>query len=288
MPDSQPLDRTPLACVQCRSRHVKCDATQPPCSRCRREGKECSYQASRRGGLDRAALARRRLRLQQEAEAARQNPVNQARDLEHNPQSSAVVSNIAQQSQMAIQVSGDRLLDLYYANAWPPFPVALPHRQLRERLQNNPEHGLGVLLTILHWYGAIYASWTSSDPYYENALQALQQPAATPFNVQALMLLAVGQHQCDKKESARATMDLAVSMALQLRMNEKDFARTYGEGDAVLEESWRRTYYFLYNFDQEFAIISRGLTFVTMNIPMTVELPCDDEEYESGVGVISY
>jgi hypothetical protein len=191
---------------------------------------------------------------------------------------------MAQQSQVAIQVSGDRLLDLYYANAWPPFPMTLPHHRLRKRLQDNPEHGLGALLTVLHWYGAIYASWTSSDPYYENALQALQQPAATPFKVQALILLAVGQHQCDKKANARATMESAATLALQLRMNEKDFARAYGEGDVVLEESWRRTYYFVYSFGQEFAIIARGLTFATMNIPMTVDLPCDDAEYESGVG----
>ncbi|KAF2828271.1 hypothetical protein CC86DRAFT_439329 [Ophiobolus disseminans] len=183
---------------------------------------------------------------------------------------------------MAIQVSGDRLLDLYYANSWPPFPTTLPHRRLRARLQSNPEHGLGPLLAVLQWYGAIYASWTSSDPYYEAALQALQQPATSPFNVQALMLFAVAQHQCDKRESSRGTMDLAVSMALQLHMNEKDFARAYGEGDVVLEESWRRTYYFLYNFDQEFAIITRGLGFVTMDVPIMVDLPCDDEAYESG------
>ncbi|KAF2648095.1 hypothetical protein K491DRAFT_550174, partial [Lophiostoma macrostomum CBS 122681] len=60
------------ACIQCRSRHVKCDSTQPVCTRCRRDGKDCTYTKSRRGGLDKAALARRRLMLQQQAERERQ------------------------------------------------------------------------------------------------------------------------------------------------------------------------------------------------------------------------
>jgi hypothetical protein len=64
------IERVIVACVQCRSRHVKCDATQPICNRCKKDDKECVYTKSRRGGLDKAALARRRARLQQEAEEA--------------------------------------------------------------------------------------------------------------------------------------------------------------------------------------------------------------------------
>ena len=61
----KPINRVILACVQCRSRHVKCDATQPVCNRCTRDGKECIYQKSRRGGLTKDALERRKLALQQ-------------------------------------------------------------------------------------------------------------------------------------------------------------------------------------------------------------------------------
>jgi hypothetical protein len=67
-PEPKRIERVVLACINCRSRHVKCDATQPICNRCKRDGKECDYQKSRRGGLDKAALARRKLRLRQEAE----------------------------------------------------------------------------------------------------------------------------------------------------------------------------------------------------------------------------
>lgn len=287
MHEPQNVDRVPLACIPCRNRHVKCDTTEPPCSRCKRDGKECTYQASRRGGLDRAALARRRIRLQQEAEAAQQNQFTPSQHA--NAGFEVQLENIFQAdqpAQLAHQLSGDRLLDLYYANFWPSFPITLPYHFLKDRLQNNRGHGLGTLLPVLHWIGSIYASWTPSETYYASASQALLQAAATPFNVQALMLLALAQHHCNKREEARKTLNIAIAMSLQLHMNQRDFARSYGEGNPVVEESWRRTYYFLYKIDQEFSIVARSLIFATANIPITVDLPCDDEAYESGVSIV--
>lgn len=37
----------PLACVACRSKHLKCSGGEP-CSRCATDGNECSYVKSRR------------------------------------------------------------------------------------------------------------------------------------------------------------------------------------------------------------------------------------------------
>ncbi|KAF2813113.1 uncharacterized protein BDZ99DRAFT_556435 [Mytilinidion resinicola] len=42
--------RVSVACIQCRGRHVRCDAAMPLCSRCRTLGIECTYLKSRRGG----------------------------------------------------------------------------------------------------------------------------------------------------------------------------------------------------------------------------------------------
>ena len=39
----------PLACTECRLRHLKCDAGVPTCGRCRTEGRSCCYVKSRRG-----------------------------------------------------------------------------------------------------------------------------------------------------------------------------------------------------------------------------------------------
>lgn len=40
---------TPLACLECRKKHLKCDARQPICARCTASQSECRYVASRRG-----------------------------------------------------------------------------------------------------------------------------------------------------------------------------------------------------------------------------------------------
>ncbi|ODQ67132.1 hypothetical protein NADFUDRAFT_8248, partial [Nadsonia fulvescens var. elongata DSM 6958] len=58
------FQRSYKACINCRVRKVKCDLgdlsnpTKPPCVRCRREGKECLFPTSRRGGATNVKLGR--------------------------------------------------------------------------------------------------------------------------------------------------------------------------------------------------------------------------------------
>ncbi|KAH7406715.1 hypothetical protein DE146DRAFT_402193 [Phaeosphaeria sp. MPI-PUGE-AT-0046c] len=257
MHPGQPLDRVALACLQCRRRHIKCDATQPPCSRCRREGKECTYQASRRGGLDNGHGA----------------ASSQHRGLQQV--SCSLPSDLV--------ASRNHLLELYYEYFWPPFPMTLPYHFLQQELERKIDHGLEALLAVMQWIGSLYSPLTTPEPYYETVVQVLHQPTSSPINVQALTLFALGQHHCDEREAARTTLDRAIVIALQLRMNEQEFARQHGERNSVLEEAWRRTYYILYNVDQEFSVVARILNFVLADVVNTVDLPCDDFMYESGV-----
>jgi hypothetical protein len=311
--ETKRIERVVLACIQCRSRHVKCDATQPACTRCEREGKECNYQKSRRGGLDKAALARRRLRLEQEAERFRQEQTqNQVQGDQHvtpnygyvqcNESSSMNDLSIYEGSVnepnidaiqitealpfsgcLAFQVNNDRLLELYFENFWPSYPIVLPLHYLQQRRMKD-NHGMEELLSVLHYIGSIYAPWTSSEPYFQTVLQALNLAtlAHNPFNVQALMLLAIARYHTNSKQEGQTRLNMAIAIALELRMNQRDFAQAYGEMDIVLEESWRRTYYMLNIADQHFAIISNLPIYTLANFPNMVDLPCDDESYLSG------
>jgi hypothetical protein len=315
LPESEPkrIERVVLACVQCRSRHVKCDATQPVCNRCKRDGKDCDYRKSKRGGLDKAALARRRLRLQQEAESAQQNLAqhqdqsNETAILEDRHQLStepspiidtslhrgltntsnieAIYINDSQPSDtsLAFQINADRLLELFFENFWPPYPFVLPLHHLQQRRMKS-ENGLDELLFVLHYIGSIYAPWTPSEPYLRTALQALSSPvlAHTPFVVQALLLLALAQYHSNMKQDGQKQLGIAIEIALELGMNQREFAQAYGESNPVLEESWRRTYYMLHITDQHLAIVANSPIYALANIPNMVNLPCDDEHYESG------
>jgi hypothetical protein len=117
------------------------------------------------------------------------------------------------------------------------------------------------------------------------ALEAITSPnlTHTPFNVQALMLFALAEFHCDNRVEARKKLSTCTAMALELHMNERDFARAYGENDSVLEECWRRTYYILYIVDQHLAVVTNTPFYSLLLIPNTVDLPCDDECFESGV-----
>lgn len=308
-PDTRRIERVMLACIQCRSRHVKCDSNQPVCNRCRRDGKECNYQKSRRGGLNKEALARRRLRLQKEAEQAKQNSKESAsaddasthttpmsssqgdenlysglssmpslRDLripDHGPSSSGTLS---------FQVSDDRLTELFYEYFWPAFPIVLPQQFFQSRKMVE-SHGLEELSLVLEWIGSLYASYCPSESYYQAALEAISSPLLprTPFNVQAAMLFAIAQHHQDMRPESRTTLDFAILLALELDMHKRDFARLWGESNPVLEESWRRTWYILTFTDQHFAIVMNSPIYQLANMPSDVDLPCDDEFYIAGV-----
>lgn len=299
----KPIHRVGLACIQCRSRHVKCDAIQPACGRCTQEGKDCTYQKSRRGGLDKAALARRREKLQQQAlEDAQTNgspsqtPESLSNDIAGganpggvNPILSAPNTTLAMDanltsSQLGFQVNTERLLDIYYENYWAAYPLPLPAHHLNQRRLNN-NHGMENLLLVLQYVGSIFAPWTKPEPYYEAAEQALgsQHLFRTPFNVQALMILAIAQLHTGRTRESRRSLDTATSIAIDLCMNTQEFAVAYGEGNPVLEESWRRTYYLLALTDQHFSVIANNPMYALMNVPNLVDLPCDDEFYESGV-----
>jgi hypothetical protein len=298
-----------LACIQCRSRKIKCDSTQPACTRCKHDGKECNYQKSRRGGLDKAALARRRLRLEQEAERAQQEQAHDdqtmgaidgyALSIGSSTSSGSLLyqgsvgeagfdaihisETPAASGSLAFQVNNDRLLELYFENFWPSYPIVLPLHYLQQR-RTRGNHGMDELLSVLHYIGAIYAPWTSSEPYYQIVIAALNPSklAHTAFSVQALMLLAIARYHVNSKQEGQTRLNTAISIALELRMNQKGFAQAYGEADPVLEESWRRTYYMLNIADQHLAIVSNLPIYTLANFPNMVDLPCDDADYKSG------
>jgi hypothetical protein len=286
---------------------VKCDATQPTCNRCKRDGKECTYQKSRRGGLDKAALAARRLRLQKQAEEAQAPQQHQGNATSPARLSSTASSHSAEQDEsisipnfhafnaiggsaqamsntIAFQVNTDRLVDLFYEYFWPAFPVTLPLHYLTQR-KLNEIHGLDQLFLVMHYVGSVYAPWTPSEPYYQEAYQALLAPELPKngFVVQALMIFAVAQHHTDRKPEARKVLDRAIEYGLELGINTKEFAYRYGEENPVLEESWRRTYYFLHISDQHFAVVVNNPVYTMLTVHNGVDLPCDDEFYESGV-----
>ncbi|KAI8631289.1 hypothetical protein F5Y19DRAFT_25811 [Xylariaceae sp. FL1651] len=308
--------RVSVACLPCRNRHVRCDAQQPICVRCSSEGRTCQYVKSRRGGLDRARLAeRRRFRNKAVAESPsdtspgsrspRQASANEdLASTKSHPTSSldhALWSTESETSdrvrthgtpisipdvQLSNVTDGDPLIKSFYKHFNRCHPCVVPQNRLQQLCDSAPgQESLNLLIAVMRFIGSSYSCPDSSPQLQEKVvegLQAIQRLAPDPFQVQCRLLYSIALFWGGEKTKSRGEIDAAISTALNLGMNRHRFAADHGRGDAVLQESLRRTWWQLYIIDAYYAAIKRSPTFSLCEVDADTELPCEEDEYESG------
>lgn len=297
--------RSSLACLPCRSRHLKCDGNKPICRRCTESdaAQECSYAKSRRGGLDRAALAERRKRLTGGAEKPdRDQDVNYNVNAPLPPETfnvdfsgsangaSSTNSNSSSPINFLAEVQsieGDLLVESYYRNFHKFHPLVPPQRCLA-RLYQDPERQavLKPLIAVLRLIGHIYSAkqWPAqADQVVETYLS--QAPPQNPFIVQCRLLYSIALFWYDDKIGSAKQKTTAGQLSVDLGMHRREYALEHGEGDAVLAESWRRTWWWNYIIEAYYLGTLGTLEFAVLRIEASVDLPCEEDEYESGVSV---
>lgn len=303
--------RVSVACLPCRTKHLRCDASKPFCKRCTDDGKDCSYAESRRGGPDRAALAARRraARLPDKEHDHSQPSPEQLPSSNVHPDGAGRVSNVnldghynhLQDDAMdpvTLDGSAPDVMDALDFNLETTFyqtfhrfhPYVLPRWKLEFyiRDKDNSKRLTPVILAV-RLIGAIYGQSTEVSERDRAVREAIEQSRAhmpnDPFLVQAALLYAVATFWSGNKAKGQKYLNDAIAFAISLGMFKRDFACAYGEGDAVLEESWRRTWWQLYIVDACFAHIRRDTDFLSRDVPATVDLPCEETDYEAGVSV---
>ncbi|TGO50409.1 hypothetical protein BCON_0184g00140 [Botryotinia convoluta] len=287
--------RVSLACVQCRSRHVKCGAEMPSCSRCQQDDKPCFYAKSRRGMRDKNATRiknsakehiRDRYMVKDQAgystsagshagNSSSESWTGAVSDASPSPSSSSSRFNSVK------PMDSKRLIDLYYNFFHKAHPYIMPKPHFLSRLESDPD-SLNNLLSVMQYIGSLYAPDLPSAEFRAIAVSQLDLVSLPQngFSVQTLLLLAIAVHAEDERQQARAILDRNICMALELGMNHRAFAEM--ERDPVLAESWRRTFWGLYVLDGVFSGIARASSFILSAIETHVDLPCEDYEYESG------
>ncbi|RSM19647.1 hypothetical protein CDV31_001534 [Fusarium ambrosium] len=100
--------------------------------------------------------------------------------------------------------------------------------------------------------------------------------------VQCRLLYSIVLFWHGYKEDSKREMDAAVQLALQLGMCRQGFVTENGGQDPVLVECWRRTWWMLFIVDAFYAGTLGAMNFATLDVEATVELPCEESEYESG------
>lgn len=314
--------RVSIACVPCRSRHVRCDATRPHCRRCSSGGKECYYERSRRGGLDRATLAARRARKEEEAAGAG-GPIGgqeagcgllaaEHRHLDGvawlSPPDDSVTSRPevdassgyslprtppfdipAPFDSLSTAYGNDPLVDLYYKHFHGFHPCVMPQWHLHTWLQDPVKCvTLDPLVAVLRFIGSIYER-SSGTPELKGHCRTLLSdtqlsvsPVQGAFLVQSRLLYSIALYWSRDMDEGRSVLNQAISDAYSLGMHHRSFALAQGGSDPVIEESWRRTWWQIYVVDAYHAAIIRAPNF-RARVDATVDLPCEEREYESGV-----
>jgi hypothetical protein len=108
------------------------------------------------------------------------------------------------------------------------------------------------------------------------------------FRVQALLILVLGLDGYTYQEKALRILEDAQNLALEIGMNNLNFAYMNGNGSHVLEESWRRTWWELFVVDGMIAGVHQRSSFRLHDIPTDVALPCEDKDYMSGVCTLPF
>lgn len=302
--------RSSLACIPCRSRHLKCNGARPRCARCAEVGDECHYTQSRRGGLDRAALAERRKRLAAAeglSSIAREASPPETRTWQQRDSdggSSGFLSNGLLSGAMRSQseagpspsplhfdsVDSDALIGTYYKTFHRFHPFVLPHRCLSLFYCQSPASQIRLqpLIAVMRLIGRLYSSRELSQPLRDVVEATFATADETdPFMAQSRLLYSIVLFWHKLKAEARREMEAAVRIAMDGGMFRREFAAEHGGGDAMLAESWRRTWWMLYIVDAYFAGTLGTMNMAVVDVDATTELPCEEAEYESGVSISS-
>ena len=188
----------------------------------------------------------------------------------------------------------DHLLSQYYTFFHASHPCVLPRWALQPRMPTE----LGIskfLLPVLLYIGSLFTQLVDSLPLANAAAEAMSGGwmdvinfAPDPYFIQAQMLYSIAVYWCGDPEKGREILDDAINGAFSLGMHQKDFAVQNGYRDAVLEESWRRTWWQIHVTDIHIAGSTHTYKGLSVKYPITADLPCEEECYEIGVCLISF
>lgn len=184
-----------------------------------------------------------------------------------------------------INIEDDALIDAYYKKFHKSHPFVLPRKHLAKMYQDlGRQPRFTPLIAVLRFIGDLYTSKSWSIPLQEYTETCFAQAASSdPIMVQCRLLYSVALFWHDYKADAKREMDRATKLAIDLQMFRQEFAASHGADDPVLKESWRRTWWMLFIVDAYYAGTLGTMNLTVVDIPATVELPCEESEYESGV-----
>ena len=257
-----------LACVECRSHHLKCDSTEPTCSRCIDHGLHCRYVPSKRGGRrkKRSSL----METSESTSAERSSPIRvQAWDV-----ALATASNEVNPSQL-------NYARLYYEQFHPGHPILIPN--INHFTSNYPH----FLRSVVYYVGSLFTG-SSSTPTWQlkqDATISLRSNSdvvgSSPQTVQAWLLLAIASFSQGELDEAKLYIQRGSKAALELGMNRLGSSPSLVQTE-MEAESIRRTWWELYITEIQLSAHISNVDPKCSRVTADTPLPCEEDAFIRG------
>lgn len=181
------------------------------------------------------------------------------------------------------QTVPERCIDSFYFHFYAGHPAVLPKEHL---LRKAKEGKLDHLLAAMRWAGSLYIDvGPARATFFEEAMKLIYAPDVLKdgFLVQAMIIVLVGLDGSCQQERTREILSDVERIAIEIGLYQRAYATAHGQGDAMLEESWRRTWWDLFVVDGMVAGVHQATNFLLFDIVADVALPCEEYQYVSGV-----
>ncbi|KUI55541.1 Activator of stress genes 1 [Cytospora mali] len=202
-----------------------------------------------------------------------------------SPFVSSIDDAVQQHGPIARVISiADKCFDSYYYHYYASHPFVLPKEYLLRHIRESGQK-LDHLMAAMRYVGSLYLDVGPVRASYLDEALRLCYAANAPkdgFLVQALLLLIVALDGSCQQDKARDLLTDCERIAVEIGLNTRQFATLHGQGNPVLEESWRRTWWDLYVCDGMIAGVHRITNFLLFDMAADVALPCEEYEYLSG------
>jgi hypothetical protein len=185
----------------------------------------------------------------------------------------------------APQTLPERCIDSFYFHFYPGHPTVLPKEHL---LRMAKERDLEPLLTAMRWAGSLYfEAGPARATFFDEAMRLVyaEDTVKDGFLIQAMLILLIGLDGSCQQERTRDILSDVERIAIEIGLYQRSYATAHGHGNAMLEESWRRTWWDLFVVDGMVAGVHRQTNFLLFDIVADAGLPCEEHQYQSGVSV---
>lgn len=317
-PGPKPPGPSLLACLLCRQKHLKCDGRTPVCGRCALTNSECNYTKSRRGykgpSKKRRAVEESPDHHQQlTSDAVLGSRADVSVDWNHlvggggggggynpytptipllssgsaspglhefpismPPATRPIPGPLTPDSSSSVGSDG-YLLDIYYTYFHAAHPILPPLRFLYRA--NFPVY----LEQVMKFIGAHFTPATSSEIYRPTVVTAVREQAPSIEKIQALLLLAIVLHSRNERMEAGQCLANAVDLALDLGLNQANYAEVASNGDPIRAECLRRTWWELFVIEGLLTALGVQSVYRTNLVLPEVPLPCEERLYQDGL-----